>query len=204
MTNLAREVGAWSNQKEAFRGNQMKVVILAGGRGTRMSEYTSVKPKPMVEIGGFPILWHLMKIYSCHGLNDFVICHGYLGHHIKSYFLNYVSRHSDISIDLATNTIEYFNKPEEQWKITLADTGEETLTATRLKNVEKYLEGEKHFCFTYGDGLTDLNIAKTIDFHINHGKLATITAVGASGRYGAVDVEGDEVIGFAEKPKNNS
>lgn len=177
----------------------MKVVILAGGLGTRISEETHLKPKPMIEIGGRPILWHIMKIYSAHGLNDFIICCGYKGYLIKEYFANYFLHMSDVTFDMANNLVNVHRKNVEPWNVTLVDTGEETLTGGRLKRVAEYIDGES-FCFTYGDGLANVDISSLLDFHSAHGKLATVTAIQPPGRYGALVREGDTVLGFKEKP----
>tara|TARA_Y100001970_G_scaffold86868_3_gene109627 strand:- start:10432 stop:11205 length:774 start_codon:yes stop_codon:yes gene_type:complete len=181
----------------------MKAVILAGGLGTRISEETHLKPKPMIEIGGKPIIWHIMKMYSFHGINDFIICCGYKGYVIKEYFANYFLHMSDITFNISDNTMEVLKKDAESWKITLIDTGEKTLTGGRLKRVSSYLEKEKAFCFTYGDGVSDINISKSIKFHEEHGKLATVSAVTPPGRYGSLDLDGDAVKGFTEKPKGD-
>jgi len=178
----------------------MKAVILAGGKGTRLMEETVIKPKPMVEIGGKPILWHIMKIYSTYEINEFIICVGYKGYMIKEYFANYFLHNSDLTVDLKNNTITYHSSKAEPWRVTIVDTGENTQTGGRLKRVAKYLEGEEIFCFTYGDGLTDANIADEISFHNNHGKIATILAVQPPGRFGALKVEGGLVKDFIEKP----
>ena len=181
----------------------MKAVILAGGLGTRISEETHLKPKPMVEIGGKPILWHIMKLYSAHGVNDFVICCGYRGYLIKEYFANYFLHMSDVTFDMQHNDMEVHQRNAEPWRVTLVDTGEETLTGGRLKRVADYIEGEEAFCFTYGDGVADVDIARQIVFHRQHGKLATVTAVQPPGRYGALNIEGDRVAGFTEKPRGD-
>lgn len=178
----------------------MKAVILAGGLGTRISEETHLKPKPMIEIGGKPILWHIMKIYSAHGVNDFIICCGYKGYVIKEYFANYFLHMSDITFDINANQMEVHSKKAEPWKVTLVDTGDETLTGGRLKRVEKYVEDETAFCFTYGDGLADIDITRQLEFHRLHGKMATVTAVQPPGRFGALVREGTAVTGFQEKP----
>ncbi|MEW6694023.1 MAG: glucose-1-phosphate cytidylyltransferase [Pseudomonadota bacterium] len=178
----------------------MKAVILAGGLGTRLSEETHLKPKPMVEIGGKPILWHIMKIYSAHGVNDFIICCGFKGYVIKEYFANYFLHMSDVTIDMSTNQMEVHHKKAEPWRVTLVDTGEATLTGGRLKRVAGYLEDESAFCFTYGDGVADVNITALIAFHRAHGRLATVTAVRPPGRYGALIRAGSNVRGFQEKP----
>lgn len=178
----------------------MKAVILAGGLGTRLSEETNLKPKPMVEIGGKPILWHIMKIYSAHGINEFVICCGFKGYMIKEYFNNYFMHTSDVTIDIANNSIDVHNNNSEPWRVTLIDTGETSMTGGRLKRIEKFVQDEDAFCFTYGDGLSNINIKELIAFHKEHGKLATVTAVKPPGRYGALLLEGNEVEGFIEKP----
>ena len=181
----------------------MKAIILAGGLGTRIAEETSLKPKPMVEIGGRPILWHIMKLYSSHGVREFVICCGYKGYVIKEYFANYFLHMSDVTFDIENNAMEVHQRKAEPWRVTLVDTGEQTMTGGRLKRVAPYLQGEEAFCFTYGDGLADLDIAALIAFHRAHGKAATITAVQPPGRYGALKVDGDAVQGFIEKPKGD-
>jgi len=178
----------------------MKAVILAGGLGTRISEETHLRPKPMIDIGGKPILWHIMKMYSTYGVNDFVICCGYKGYMIKEYFANYFLHTSDVTFDLARNHMEVHEQHAEPWRVTLVDTGESTMTGGRLKRVSAYLKGEESFCFTYGDGVSDLDIGATIAFHKRHGKQATISAVRPPGRYGALKRAGTSVIGFAEKP----
>lgn len=181
----------------------MKAVILAGGLGTRISEETSLRPKPMIEIGGKPLLWHIMKIYSANGINDFVICCGYMGYVIKEYFANYFLHMSDVTLDIEKNTLIVHQIKAEPWKITLIDTGEKTMTGGRLKRVLPYLVDEDAFCFTYGDGLSDIDIKSLIEFHFRHGKKATITAVFPPGRYGALDCIGDRVVSFTEKPKGD-
>jgi glucose-1-phosphate cytidylyltransferase len=181
----------------------MKAVILAGGYGTRIAEETSLKPKPMVEIGGKPILWHILKGYSAHGVNDFVICCGYKGYVIKEYFANYFLHMSDVTFDMQENTMEVHQRHVEPWRVTLIDTGENTLTGGRLKRVEKYVENDDEFCFTYGDGLADVDISAEIAFHRNHGKLATVLAVQPPGRYGSLVRDGQMVSGFEEKPKGD-
>jgi glucose-1-phosphate cytidylyltransferase len=178
----------------------MKAVILAGGLGTRISEETHLRPKPMIDIGGKPILWHIMKMYSAHGVSDFVICCGYKGYMIKEYFANYFLHTSDVTFDLSCNRMEVHEQHAEPWRVTLVDTGETTMTGGRLKRVAAYLKGEDSFCFTYGDGVSDLDISATIAFHKRHGKQATVTAVRPPGRYGALKREGPSVVGFAEKP----
>ena len=181
----------------------MKAVILAGGLGTRLSEETSLKPKPMVEIGGKPILWHIMKMYSAHGVNDFIICCGYKGYVIKEYFANYFLHMSDVTFDLRDNSMEVHHKRAEPWKVTLVDTGDNSMTGGRLKRVAKYLQDEEAFCFTYGDGVGDMNIAETIKFHKKNGKLATLTSTYPPGRFGALDITGGMVLNFKEKPKGD-
>jgi glucose-1-phosphate cytidylyltransferase len=181
----------------------MKAIILAGGLGTRLSEETVLKPKPMVEIGGKPILWHIMKIYSHYGINEFIICCGYKGYVIKEYFANYFLHQSDITFDMATNTMEVHEKRAEPWKITLVDTGEDTMTGGRLKRVEAYIKDEEAFCFTYGDGVGSVDINALIDFHLKHGKEATLTATYIPGRFGALDLSEDQVNSFKEKPKGD-
>ena len=181
----------------------MKAVILAGGLGTRISEETHLKPKPLIEIGGRPILWHIMKNYSAHGVNDFVICCGYKGYLIKEYFANYFLHMSDVTFDMASNQMEVHQHKAEPWKVTLIDTGEDTLTGGRLKRVADYIKNEESFCFTYGDGVSDVDIRASIEFHQSHGKLATVTAVLPPGRYGALERVGDKVTGFVEKPRGD-
>jgi len=182
----------------------MKAVILAGGFGTRISEETHLKPKPMIEIGGMPMLWHIMKIYSSHGINDFIICCGYKGYLIKEFFTNYFLHMSDVTLDIRKNTMKVHKKHVEKWKITLIDTGVNTQTGGRLKRISKYLKNEKNFCFTYGDGLSDINISQSIKFHLSHKKLITISAVQAPGRYGSLDCKGDQVKSFVEKPRGDN
>ena len=177
----------------------MKAVILAGGRGTRISEETDVRPKPMIEIGGRPILWHIMKLYTRHGITDFVICLGYKGYVIKEYFANYFLHTSDVTLDVANNSMEVHGSEVEPWKVTLIDTGEQTATGGRLKRVARYL-GDDDFCFTYGDGVSDLDITKLVEFHQGQESLATVTAVQPPGRYGALELHGDRISGFQEKP----
>jgi glucose-1-phosphate cytidylyltransferase len=178
----------------------MKAVILAGGLGTRISEETHLKPKPMIEIGGKPILWHLMKMYSSHGINDFIICCGYKGYVIKEYFANYFLHMSDVTFDMLSNKMEVHQQNVEPWRITLVDTGESTMTGGRLRRVSKYLKDEEAFCFTYGDGLSDVDITRLVDFHKSHGKLATVTATQPPGRFGALGLSGTEILSFQEKP----
>ena len=178
----------------------VKAVILAGGLGTRISEETHLRPKPMIEIGGRPVLWHIMKIYSSYGVNDFVICCGYKGYVIKEYFANYFLHMSDITFDMASNQMQVHQQYAEPWQVTLVDTGDATLTGGRLRRVSPYLCDEQAFCFTYGDGVANINISRLIDFHKEHGKLATVTAVQPPGRYGALQIEQCQVSGFTEKP----
>ena len=178
----------------------MKAVILAGGLGTRISEETNVKPKPMVEVGGKPLLWHIMKIYSSYDVNEFIICCGYKGYIIKEYFANYFLHMSDVTFDMHKNKMSVHNIHAEPWRVTLVDTGEETSTGGRLKKVADYLSDGEHFCFTYGDGLADINVRAEINFHKKHGKLATICSVIPPGRYGAISSKGEVVSGFTEKP----
>lgn len=181
----------------------MKAVILAGGLGTRISEETHLKPKPMIEIGGKPVLWHIMKLYSAHGVNDFIICCGYKGYIIKEYFANYFLHMSDVTFDMVGNEMEVHQRNAEPWRVTLVDTGDETLTGGRLKRVASYLNDEEAFCFTYGDGVADIDITALIAFHKAHGLDATVTAVQPPGRYGALEMDGDRVTGFAEKPRGD-
>jgi len=178
----------------------MKAVILAGGLGTRISEETHLKPKPMIEIGGRPILWHILKIYAAHGVNDFIICCGYKGYVIKEYFANYFLHMSDVTFDMQHNRMQVHYKKVEPWRVTLVDTGDGTLTGGRLKRVAEYVKDESAFCFTYGDGVADIDISAQLDFHRHHGKLATVTAVQPPGRYGALLRDGTAVRGFQEKP----
>jgi len=176
----------------------MKVVLLAGGLGTRISEETSVRPKPMVEVGGKPILWHIMKIYAAHGLTDFIVCCGYKGYLIKEYFANYFLHMSDVTIDLGKNSLEVHQKKAEPWRVTLVDTGETTQTGGRLRRVRDYIDGD--FCMTYGDGVGSVNITELLSFHRTHGKQATMTAVQPPGRFGALEMNGTQVRSFMEKP----
>lgn len=190
------------NEKE--KGHTMKAVILAGGLGTRISEETHLRPKPMIEIGGKPILWHVMKIYSSHGINDFIICCGYKGYIIKEYFANYFLHMSDVTFDMKDNTIKVHEKNAEPWRVTLIDTGENTQTGGRLKRIKPYIEDQESFCFTYGDGLSDVNIGELVDFHKSHGKLATVTAVQPPGRYGALNISDKSLVtSFSEKPRGD-
>jgi len=181
----------------------MKAVILAGGLGTRISEETHLKPKPMIEIGGKPILWHIMKIYSHYGVNDFVICCGYRGYVIKEYFANYFLHMSDVTFDMRDNTMQVLQQSAEPWQVTLVDTGEETLTGGRLRRVGPYIKDEEAFCFTYGDGVSNVNIAQLIAFHKAQKVTATLTATLPPGRFGALDMQGDKVRTFEEKPKGD-
>ena len=178
----------------------MKAVILAGGLGTRIQEETHRIPKPMIEIGGKPILWHIMKIYSAHNVNEFIICCGYKGYVIKEYFANYFLHMSDVTFNMANNTMKVHEQNAEPWLVSLVDTGENTMTGGRLKRIVDYLGNDQTFCFTYGDGLSNVNISDLLDFHKQHGKLATVTAIRQAGRYGAILSEGTSVIGFQEKP----
>lgn len=177
----------------------MKAVILAGGLGTRISEETSSKPKPLIEIGEMPILWHIMKIYSSYGINDFIICCGYKGYMIKQYFANYSLHMSDVTFDMKNNSMEVHHKSVEPWKVTLVDTGLDTLTGGRLNRIKKYVDDDT-FCFTYGDGVADINISDLIKFHKNKKKIATVTAVQPPGRFGTLEIENDDVLKFIEKP----
>jgi len=180
----------------------MKAVILAGGLGTRISEETHLKPKPMIEVGGKPILWHIMKIYSAHGINEFVVCLGYKGYMIKEYFANYFLHMSDVTFDIATNQMEVHQRNAEPWRVTLVDTGNDTQTGGRLKRVDDYLK-EDEFCLTYGDGLGDVDIGKLIAFHRAQRSLATLTAVQPPGRFGSINLEKNKIIGFQEKPQGD-
>ncbi len=182
----------------------MKAVILAGGLGTRLSEETLVKPKPMVEIGGKPILWHILKTYSHHGVNDFIICLGYKGYLIKEYFTNYLLHNSDLTIDLTAKRIEILERSAEPWRVTLVDTGEHTQTGGRLGRVRRFLEEEEAFCFTYGDGVGNIDITRLLHYHQAHGKAATVTAVTPPGRFGALGLEGEQVVEFTEKPSGDN
>lgn len=181
----------------------MKAVILAGGLGTRLSEETSLRPKPMVEIGGKPILWHILKMYAHHGVNDFVICCGHKGHVIKEYFANYFLYTSDVTFDMAQNRMEVHERHAEPWRVTLVDTGENTMTGGRLKRVAPYLQDEEAFCFTYGDGVSDVNISDLLTFHREQGVLATLTSVLPAGRFGALEMKGTRIMSFKEKPKGD-
>jgi glucose-1-phosphate cytidylyltransferase len=181
----------------------MKAVILAGGLGTRLSEETSVRPKPMVEIGGKPILWHIMKMYSHYGVNDFVICCGYKGYVIKEYFANYFLHMSDVTFDMRNNRMEVHQKRAEPWNVTLVDTGDESMTGGRLLRVAEYVRNEEAFCLTYGDGVSSVNIGAAIDFHRTHGKAATLTATYPPGRFGALEIQGHQIRQFMEKPRGD-
>ena len=181
----------------------MKAVILAGGLGTRLTEETALKPKPMVEIGGKPILWHIMKIYSKYGVNEFIICCGYKGYVIKEYFANYFLHQSDITFNMKDNNMLVHHKRAEPWKVTLIDTGDDSMTGGRLKRVLPYLKGEEAFCFTYGDGVANVNITELINFHKSHGKQATLTATYPPGRFGALNIENNQIKKFEEKPKGD-
>lgn len=181
----------------------MKVVILAGGLGTRLSEETLIKPKPMVEIGGRPVLWHIMKIYSAHGFNDFIICCGYKGYMIKEFFANYFLHTSDVTFDMKANTMTTHQSHSEPWKVTLVDTGDETMTGGRIKRVKSFI-GQDAFFLTYGDGVSDVNLTQLLTFHRNHGKMATVTAIQPPGRFGALDMTRDsQVQSFLEKPRGD-
>ncbi len=182
----------------------MKAIILAGGLGTRLSEETDLKPKPMIEIGGFPILWHIMKSYSTYGINDFIICCGYKGYVIKEYFKNYFLHMSDVTLNMKDNSLEVHQNKTEPWKVTLIDTGENTMTGGRLKRVYDFVKEDESFCFTYGDGVSNININNLIEFHKTHGKLATLTAVRPPGRFGALKInKNDSVEKFQEKPEGD-
>jgi len=181
----------------------MKVVILAGGLGTRLSEETSLKPKPMVEIGGKPILWHIMKMYSTHGINDFIICCGYKGYVIKEYFANYFLHQSDVTFCMKTNSMKVHQERAEPWTVTLIDTGDNSMTGGRLARVAEYVKDEDAFCFTYGDGVSNINISELIEFHKDHGKDATLTSVYPPGRFGALDIQDNQIKRFTEKPKGD-
>jgi len=181
----------------------MKAVILAGGLGTRLSEETSLRPKPMVEIGGKPILWHVMKMYSAHGIHDFIICCGYKGYVIKEYFANYFLHQSDVTFSMKDNEMKVHKERAEPWTVTLVDTGDDSMTGGRLSRVASYIKNEEAFCFTYGDGVGDIDISAAIQFHKDHGKQATLTATYPPGRFGALDVKSGKVNSFKEKPKGD-
>jgi len=197
---IKRDIYQCESEKREFF---VKAVILAGGLGTRLSEETSTRPKPMIEIGGKPVLWHIMKIYSHYGINDFVICCGYKGYVIKEYFANYFLHMSDVTFDMANNRMEVHQHKAEPWKVTLVDTGDETMTGGRLKRVADYVKDEAAFCLTYGDGVSDLNIAELITFHQSQNVKATVTATIPPGRFGALDISGNKVKTFMEKPKGD-
>ncbi|MDD2608286.1 MAG: glucose-1-phosphate cytidylyltransferase [Giesbergeria sp.] len=181
----------------------MKAIILAGGLGTRISEESHLRPKPMIEIGGRPILWHIMKLYAAHGVNDFIICLGYKGYVIKEYFANYFLHMSDVTFDMANNQMEVHRRHAEPWRVTLVDTGDNTMTGGRLRRVRDYLQPGETFAFTYGDGVADIDLTAEFAFHHAHGKLATVAAVLPPGRYGALQLEGKRVAAFAEKPRGD-
>lgn len=181
----------------------MKAVILAGGLGTRLSEETSLRPKPMVEVGGKPILWHIMKMYSAHGINDFVICCGYKGYVIKEYFANYFLHQSDVTFCMSENRMDVHERRAEPWTVTLVDTGDDSQTGGRLGRVAEYVKDEEVFCFTYGDGVGDIDISAVVNFHKQHGKDATLTATYPPGRFGALDIQSGQVLNFKEKPKGD-
>jgi glucose-1-phosphate cytidylyltransferase len=181
----------------------MKAVILAGGLGTRISEETETKPKPMIEIGGKPILWHIMKIYSHHGINEFIICCGYKGYVIKEYFTNYYLHQSDITLEMSNNEIKIHQERAEPWKVTLIDTGENTMTGGRIKRIKDYLDGDDDFCLTYGDGVSNINITELIMFHKSHGKIATLSSVFPQARFGSLHIEKNQVKKFIEKPRGD-
>jgi glucose-1-phosphate cytidylyltransferase len=199
----AGQIRTQEQQNGNERQAQMKAVILAGGLGTRISEETHLRPKPMIEIGSKPILWHIMKLYSAHGVDDFVICCGYKGYLIKEYFANYFLHMSDVTFDMTNNRMEVHHQMAEPWSVTLVDTGENTLTGGRLKRVASYVKDEDAFCFTYGDGVADIDISAEIAFHKQHGKWATVTAVQPPGRYGALQLNGRQVASFTEKPRGD-
>jgi glucose-1-phosphate cytidylyltransferase len=202
---MKARLGGHNVGKEKDGSKEMKAVILAGGLGTRISEETSLKPKPMVEIGGKPILWHIMKIYSSYGINDFIICLGYKGQVVKEYFANYYLYSSDVTFDLKSNGVEYHRNGSEPWKVTLLDTGTASMTGGRLRRVLPYLADEESFCFTYGDGVADIDIRALVDYHRQSGKLATLTAVQPVGKFGALQIEQDGYVSnFSEKPKGDS
>ena len=181
----------------------MKLVILAGGLGTRISEETIIKPKPMIEIGGKPVLWHIMKIYSYHRINEFIICCGYKGYIIKEYFANYFLHQSDITFDMSKNEMKIHQERAEPWKVTLIDTGENTMTGGRIKRIKSYLNEGEDFCLTYGDGLANINISKLVSFHKTHGKIATLSAIYPPGRFGALEITENQVTRFYEKPRGD-
>jgi glucose-1-phosphate cytidylyltransferase len=182
----------------------MKVVLLAGGLGTRISEESHLKPKPMIEVGGRPILWHIMKLYSHYGFNDFIVCLGYKGYVVKEYFANYVLHNADLTVDLAKGSVEYHATNHEPWRVTLVDTGAETMTGGRLKRVAQYLDPNEPFCLTYGDGVSDIDLAALVEFHKAHGKQATVSAVSPPGRFGALEIVEGAVQRFIEKPPGDN
>jgi glucose-1-phosphate cytidylyltransferase len=190
----------WRRSRIQAKGFPMKAVILAGGLGTRLSEETSTRPKPMVEIGGMPILWHIMKIYSVHGIDEFIICLGYKGYVIKEFFANYFLHMSDVTFDMRDNTRVVHRVKAEPWQVTLIDTGEETMIGGRIKRILPYVEGERDFCLTYGDGVGDIDVKAAIALHRREGRLATVTAMQPAGRFGSLEAEGSRVLGFREKP----
>ncbi len=181
----------------------VKAVILAGGLGSRISEETELKPKPMIEIGGKPILWHIMKIYSHYGINDFVICAGYKGYFIKEYFANYYLKNSDVTFDLSQNTYHIHSNASEDWRVTVVDTGENDMTGSRIRKIKEYVKNDDFFCLTYGDGVSDIDIAKLIEFHKSHSKIATITSVHMQSKYGILNIEQNKVLSFVEKPSDH-
>jgi glucose-1-phosphate cytidylyltransferase len=187
-----------------LKPNTIKAVILAGGKGTRIAEETAVRPKPMVEIGGRPILWHIMKSYSHYGVNDFVICCGYLGHKIKEYFLNYSYQNADLTVDLESGAVTIHQSNVEPWRVTLVDTGQDTLTGGRVSRIASHVRDDPFFCMTYGDGVSDVDIGALIAFHERHGRKATVTAVTPLARFGALEMVGDAVTHFVEKPHNEA
>jgi glucose-1-phosphate cytidylyltransferase len=202
-TGAVRESARLSGRMPKYESHLMKVVILAGGLGTRLSEETAARPKPMVEIGGKPVLWHIMQSYAHHGLTEFVICCGYRGYMIKEYFANYFLHNSDVTVDLSNNSIEMHENHAPPWKVTLIDTGLDTMTGGRLKRVQKYI-GDDDFCFTYGDGIGDIDIGALVAYHKQHGRLATVTAAQPPGRFGALKIEDDRVLSFKEKPADEA
>ena len=200
MRNLFQDSQTFPAVQFVYNRIKMKCIILAGGRGERLSEETSLRPKPLVEIGGMPILWHIMKLYSHHGVNEFVICCGYKGYLIKDFFANYFLHTSDVTIDLQNNSLEIHNQRTEPWKVTLVDTGVNTMTGARLKKVERYIREEISVCFTYGDGVSNIDITRLIATHKNCGRQVTVSAVKPPGRFGAMEISGNSVKNFVEKP----
>lgn len=201
---LAAAQNASANVEDnKYSGRSMKAVLLAGGLGTRFAEETDIRPKPMIEIGGKPILWHIMKIYSSHGINDFIICLGYKGYVIKEYFSNYFLHQSNVTFDMREHKMEVLENHSEPWKVTLIDTGEETMIGGRIKRILPYIGRDEAFCVTYGDGVSDINITDSIAFHRREGRLATVTATQPPGRYGAINYDGTRVISFQEKPRGD-